>query len=118
MGKPTENSVALADAWRIAADDLGIELVAPYQLEEGFEFVALVRHFGSPKGMLVLARWDEGHAAAAARCDFGYSCMDSPFYQTYDRQLFVDVLTDWSWTGEPAARPAWYTESSDDIEAI
>jgi hypothetical protein len=118
MGKPTKSSTALAGAWLRAADDLGLEVMVPYQLEGGFQFVALVRHFGSPKGMLILASWDEGYAAAAERSGFGYSCMDSPFYETYDRQLFVDVLTDWTWMGDPATRPTWYTDSSDDIAAI
>src|SRR5260370_15802155 len=118
MGKPAESASALAVAWLRAADDLVIEVVAPYQLEGRFDFVALIRHFGSPNGMLVLSSWGEEHAAAAERCGFGYSCMDSPFYQTYDRELFVEALTDWTWTGDPAAKPDWYAESNDDVGAI
>lgn len=91
--------------------------MVPYRLG-GFEFVALVRSFGGPKGTLVLASWDDRYAAAAKQHGFGYSCMDSPFYETYDRQLFVDALTDWTWTGDPARRPDWCPESSGDAAAI
>ena len=118
MGERPEHSSALAAAWVRAAGDLGVEVVAPYQLEGGFEFVALVRHFGGPNGMLILGSWDKEHAAAAERSGFGYSCMDSPFYQTYRRELFVEALTDWGWTGEPAAKPYGYSEGSDDNAAI
>ncbi len=108
---------ALAIAWLKAADDLQIEVVAPYRLEDRFEFVALVPSFGSPNGMLVLGSWDEEGAAAAERFGFGFSCMDSPFYETYDRERFVEVLTDWTWTGDSTRRPHWYGVS-DDVEAI
>jgi len=117
MGK-TKDSTAVASAWRRAADDLGIEVVTPYWLDDGFEFVALVRNFGSPNGMLVLASWDERHAAAAEQRGFGCSCMDSPLYETYDRQLFVEALTDWTWTGDPARRPDWCNESGGNVAAI
>ena len=118
MGKASKDWTALATAWHRAAKDLGIDVVAPYLLDEEFEFVALVRNFGSLKGMLILASWDERCATAAEQHGFGYSCMDSPFYETYDRKLFVDVLTDWTWTGDPTTRPAWCTESSGDAAAI
>jgi hypothetical protein len=119
MGTASADSTPLASAWRRAADDLGIEVVVPYRLDERFVFVALVRNFGSPNGMLVLAEWDEKSAAAAEQQGFGFSCMDSPFYEKYDRQLFVDVLSDWTWTGDPEQTPAWCTESSgDDVAAI
>lgn len=106
--------MALASAWRRVAADLGIEVVVPYHLDGRFEFVALVRNFGSPKGMLVLASWDEKDADAAMQHGFGYSCVEAPFYGTYNRELFVDLLTDWRWTGDPAARPAWCIETSGD----
>jgi hypothetical protein len=110
MDKPLGVTSALATAWLKAADDLQIEVVAPFQIGSRFEFVALVRFFGAPNGMLVLDSWDEERAAAAERSGFGFSCMDSPFYQTYDRARFVEVLTDWTWTGDPVRRPDWYTE--------
>ncbi len=113
-----EHPSVLAAAWLRAADDLGVEIMAPYRLEDRFEFVALIRHFGSPNGMLVLACWDEECAAAAERRGFGYSCTDSPFYQKYDREVFVEALTDWGWTNDPAAKPDWYSESGDDVETI
>jgi hypothetical protein len=112
MGKALDS--ALARAWLKAADDLQIEVVAPFRLESGFQFVALVRFFGAPNGMLVLDSWDEERAAAAENFGFGFSCMDSPFYETYDRERFIEVLTDWTWTGDPEHRPDWYTESNDD----
>jgi hypothetical protein len=116
MGKSGRDSMALATAWREAAEDLGVEVVLPYRLDGRVDFVALVRDFGGPKGMLVLASWDEGKAEAATQHGFGYSCMDSPFYETYNRERFVEILTDWTWTGNPTARPAWCIESSGDVD--
>ena len=34
-------------------------------------------------------------ATAAEQSGFGYSCVDSPFYQSYDRSSFIEALTDW-----------------------
>jgi hypothetical protein len=112
MGERARSPVALAAAWLKAGEDLGVGVVAPYQLE-GLEFVVLVRDFGGPNGMLILESWDPERAAVAERAGFGYSCMDSPFYQIYRREVFVEALTDWRWTGDPAAKPNWYLESGD-----
>jgi hypothetical protein len=49
---------------------------------------------------------------------FGYSCMDSPSFHTYERKVFIEALNDWGWTGEPAAKPEWYSEGSNPEGAI
>jgi hypothetical protein len=102
----------LTKAWEMAADDLGIEVVLPYMLRSSkgqeAEYVALVRDFGSDKGMLVLASSDSEKMKLAEDAGFGFSCMLSPFYRDYDRSLFTELLTDWGWTGIPEDKPEWY----------
>jgi hypothetical protein len=103
---------ALRKAWLQAADDLDFRVVAPYRLDDRYDFPALVLDFGSPKGMVVLETWDEGRASAAQDAGFGFSTMDSTSYRSYDRERFVECLEDWGWCGDPDSSPAWYRGNS------
>jgi len=113
-----ENLTGLARAWRTAADDLGVEVVVPYELGAGLEYVALVRNFGSANGTLILEEWDDRLCAAAVKHGFGLSCMDSRFYPTYDRHSFIEALIDWTWMGDPDKKPEWCIEIDEDGEPI
>lgn len=103
----------IVDAWRRAAEDLGIRVTAPFVLPdvgpEPQEFIALVHDFGSPLGALACMpkQWELVATAAAARGYF-VSALYPGVYSRYDRQTFVDTLEDWGWYGS-GAPPAWYT---------
>lgn len=114
----------IAEAWRAAALDLGIEVVAPYSVAvDGRlqEYLALVPHFGSEHGALVaLSPSDEATNAdaevralfkAAEKANYYCSLLDAEAYQRYDRKLFIETLVDWGFYGPPANRPAWLPEA-------
>ena len=102
--------------WREVANDLGLEIVSPYEviLPSGSRIRApvLVRHFGGPKGMLVVADYSEslrtGWAEEAVQAGYGFSVLGEPSDE-YDRDVFIEVLSDWGWHGPESERPAWLT---------
>ena len=103
----------IMEAWREAADDLGIRVTIPFVLTgpdaQAIEFIALVHDFGAPGGALVCSfqNWPslkepvEGHG-------YFLSGLNPDSYSRYDRQHFIDTLEDWGWFGK-GARPSWYT---------
>ena len=105
---------AIAAAWRTAAADLGIAVVAPFTLtgRDGAEypFAALVRAFGTPAGTLICSQ-ARADGLRAITEESGYRCVGlcAEDYQEYHRELFVWLLDDFEWCGAPAERPAWHT---------
>jgi hypothetical protein len=105
------DSSVLIQAWRMAANDLGIEVVIPYvlTLKTGEEVQAdvLVKDFGP---MLIGTEEAEekfrrldGQLAAE---DYGWSAFCGEELE-YDRGRFIQILKDWGWTGPKDRRPAW-----------
>ncbi len=105
-------------AWREAATDLGLSVVAPFTLSDAggqplAECVALVRGFGSTNGVVLLdPASGEDEVRAAESSDYFVSRINASAYSVYDRALFEDTLNDWGWFGSQADRPAWYTGHS------
>lgn len=101
----------ISAAWKEAAADLGIEVVAPFALtaEGGTHlwFEAFIANFGSRNGT-VAGNLNSGSHDARQRLGY-YSSNLGPSYRTYDRQLFIDTLDDWGWFGDQEKKPAWYT---------
>ena len=107
----------LLRAWLDAADDLGIDVVAPFTLrvdEQEVHCIALIPDFGAVNGMVVLqggvAEWEEVRELldAASKLGYGFSFLRDS-YRRYDRGLFVDTLNDWGWRTETRAAPEWYS---------
>jgi hypothetical protein len=106
----------LVALWRAAADDLGLSIESPFDLRlpsgpmERWPLV--VRDFGARNGMIVLLdysrirdRRQEVHDAG-----FGYSVMEEAGPgDPYVREEFVDLLSDWGWSGAFSSTPAWIT---------
>ena len=105
---------AIAAAWRTAAADLGIAVVAPFTLmgRDGAEhpFAALVCAFGAPAGTLICSQARAADLRAVTE-ESGYHCVGlcADDYKEYHRELFVWLLDDFEWFGAPSARPAWHT---------
>lgn len=104
-------------AWLDAADDLGIDVVAPFTLsvdEQEVQCIALIADFGAFNGMGVLqggvAEWREARELldAASKLGYGFSFVRDP-YRRYDRGLFVDTLNDWGWRRETRVAAEWYS---------
>jgi hypothetical protein len=105
----------MAEAWISAAKDLGIEVACPYDLDSQgrtYQYVVLIKYFGSPKGTLVFPlayRLDEAAVEHGAQKGYFVSSLNEESYGRYDRQLFIDTLNDWGYFGEESERPQWYT---------
>jgi|SRR5579884_2301517 len=100
----------ISQAWLEAAADLGIRVLAPFEMqgEDGSTvlFEAHIPDFGGPKGTVAAS---VGNRVAGIREQNGYfpSDLGTP-YRHYERQLFIDTLVDWGWSGESGKEPPWY----------
>jgi CMP/dCMP kinase len=101
----------ITNAWRNAAADLGIRVVAPFTLMmpggTTKQFEAHILDFGSPKGAVVaspISRADH----EPWQPDVWFSVLGEG-YRTYNRQLFIDTLDDWGWHGKVEEQPLWYS---------
>jgi hypothetical protein len=103
---------AISQAWREAAEDLGIRVVAPFtlQADEPIAYEAHLLDFGGPKGTVVGVLSDKLDDCRAAQ-GF-YSSNLSLSYRGYERQHFINTLNDWGWYGPEELRPVWYTGKS------
>jgi len=101
--------------WQRAAQDLGLDVVAPFRLTlsdgASMEFVALVKSFGTPGGMLVHTDYDalKPYTQRLKEDGYGWSAMPGISEDSYTRQGAIDVLNDWGWTGEKGLEPKWYS---------
>jgi hypothetical protein len=94
----------LLQAWQEAATDLEIDVRPRGD-------AVLVAEFGSDAGMLcAIPNSREGEDELRDRAEsrgMGWSVL-GPTYLRYDRDVFIDALNDWGWTGE-GEPPSWYT---------
>jgi hypothetical protein len=99
--------------WKIAAAELGFKIEAPFTLETPkgtFQYFARLPEFGSGKGMLVsVGKYDHDKSLVAIDCGYGVSNL-SEHDEPYDRRVFVDMLSDWRWTGPAAEEPKWLVD--------
>ena len=113
---PTKHMSKLLDEWMVAAKDLGLEIIAPFDvdLSDGVRLKAdfLVKNFGGSSGTLVVTSYEnvEPHVQRLQSLGYGFSVLDEPKderNQAYCREGMIDVLSDWGWTGPKANRPHW-----------
>jgi len=108
----TSEQIHVADAWRKAATDLGLQVQAPFELSDvdgsSVQFIAMVKGFGSPRGAVVCSFTDWQSTRGLIQ-QHGYfaSGLNLARYAQYERSLFVQTLRDWEWKGEAPA-PDWY----------
>ena len=111
--------------WKRVANDLGLDFVAPFELilasSVRTRVPVLLRNFGGPKGMLIVADYSEslktGWAEEAVRAGYGFSVMSEPEAgEEYERDVSIEVLADWGWYGSESERPAWLTRVHPEAE--
>lgn len=108
--------IEIANAWSMAAADLGLHIVSPFVLteqQERFEFIALISDLGSPRGTLICLpdEWDDsGYASVASNQGFYCSGLYAQSYSRYNRELFIETLKDWRWFGDKSDVPVWYAQ--------
>lgn len=108
----TTDAVNLVASWRWAARDLGVRIRAPFVVtvdEMRLEVPLLVEDFGAVNGMLIVPEYGLVRAwrDQIGRAGYGFSVLEEPPTADYVRAEFVDLLTDWGWTGKPDERPEW-----------
>ena len=99
-------------AWREAAFDLGVRVVAPHALElpDGtvLEVEVFLPDFGGPHGAVAIALDDHERCERATALNCFVSQLASR-YRCFDAELFRDTLNDWQWFGPATDRPNWYS---------
>jgi hypothetical protein len=105
-------------AWRQAAGDLGFQLEAPYVLkyqDRSFMCIAYLPHFGGVNGMVVGALvplpsigTQVDFRIAADKLNLYYSSINLESYSRYDKDKFIDTLSDWGYYGPAQQLPVWY----------
>lgn len=100
--------------WKAAEDDLGLEIVAPFEvcLASTQNLVAkfLVKNFGERNGMLVFTDYEaiKPHQEQLHDLGYGFSILESQHEnEVYTREDFIDLLSEWGWTGDIAMKPKW-----------
>jgi hypothetical protein len=109
-----KSSSRLGRNWVEVGEALGVEVVTPYAvaLPSGntVNAAALVRLFGSPKGMLIVSNYDvvRLHLQELEQAGYGFSVLDEPSEGTpLVLQEYVDILSDWGWLGRKTDAPWW-----------
>jgi hypothetical protein len=106
----------LLKQWKVAAADLGLEIVASYELDIGtgsaLKSELLVKDFGATNGMLVVTSYApiKPYLKQIHDLGYGFSVLQvprNPANEAYNRGDFIDMLSDWGWTGSEAAKPSW-----------
>lgn len=102
----------ISDAWRRAAQELGIRVVAPYDVSlvggRAARVEAYVQDFGSVRGAIVLSQRTGNLAAEMNRNGHWHSILTES-HRAWDRKRFIDTLNDWGWFGPEGQEPDWYT---------
>jgi len=104
--------------WAEAEADLGVDVIAPYRVDTidcSAYFPQFGDRSGSPRGTLVLVGdlfdyyWQHARELGA----LGYL---ASFWgcRVYDRDAFIEPLTEYGWLGPIESAPGWYREFRDD----
>ena len=118
MNSKTINNSKLSDneelieAWKEASKELGIEIETPFFLQmDGrvIKYDLLIKNFGSKNGTLILTTNETNEYEIAEKLGFYYSALNPYHYSKYDKELFIDTLTDWGYFGIFENKPDWYT---------
>jgi hypothetical protein len=104
----------MAQAWLEASEDLGIRVVHPFRFKtlsgEEVETVGVyLPDFGSPAGMLLTCRFDSDKVCELAdETEFRTSGLNPESYEPYQRERYIQTLSDWGWYGLTVEMPSWY----------
>ena len=99
--------------WIEAAKDLKIRFIYPYKFiglnGEEYEVAGLLPDFGSGKGVLITNRKTDEEAVIMASLtnDYFMTGLNPYYYNKYDRERFIETLSDWGWVGEKQQQPDW-----------
>ena len=105
--------------WQKASSDLGFTIIAPFELgitdDVTIRAELLVPSFGGRNGMLIVKNYEvvKLHVKALQELGYGFCVFDEPADDSeimYQREVFIEMLSDWSWAGPAHERPAWIVD--------
>ncbi len=101
---------------RSPREKLRIDVVAPFSFEvdgRRREYLAWVANVGRKRGIVLCGTWppefviDRDLAADAAREGYQSSFINVRAYSAFNRDKFIEALTDWGFFGPAEERPEW-----------
>jgi hypothetical protein len=108
------NRELLGSQWRVVAEALCIELIAPFHvhLPDGseHEFAVLLPQFGAPRGMLIDSEYSRAATEAVSAVGFAFSSMEPetyPLHLPVNAANYIECLVDWQWSSKEQF-PDWY----------
>jgi hypothetical protein len=108
------NESLLPAIWKVAAEDLNLEIVTPFEmhLQSGvrIQVPVLVRKFGAREGMLVISDYSvvSAYIEELELVGYGFSTLSEPSPKDiYKREEYIAVLMEWGWTGAEDEKPQW-----------
>lgn len=111
--RKTIASARMAVAWRKAAADLGVRFVSPFGVKlrgRTYWSSGWLPDFGCPLGAIIAGRHTVDEIFDV--CDaLGYyaSGLNPDYYETYNRERFMETLNDWGWFGSRSRAPTWFS---------
>jgi hypothetical protein len=80
-------------------------------LPDGRKFLGdfLLRNFGCGSGMIVVQNYSRlaGYWEELEKLGYGFATLNPQKAGDYNRQGFIEMLSEWSWKGDPKKRPSW-----------
>jgi hypothetical protein len=101
----------LIEAWKIAAQDLGLDITRPLKMntENGkVNYPVLVKNFGGKKGTIIARHALFMDYPIPKHKDYYFSAVNADSYSKYDRDTFIETLEDWGYYGDKANKPEWF----------
>lgn len=101
----------LIKAWEKASKDLGIQIETPFILKtnnEEIKYDILIKNFGSEIGTLIITTDNMCEFDKAKKDGFYCSALNPIHYENYNKENYIETLTDWGYFGQQENKPEWY----------
>lgn len=111
MADNKKENERLIKAWEKASQDLTIQIETPFILttdNKNLRYDLLIKNFGSKKGTLIVTTDNRSEFHSPSEFGFYCSALNPFYYNHYDRERFIETLTDWGYFGLPVNKPEWY----------
>jgi hypothetical protein len=106
-----QDNEKLIKAWQMASKDLGIQIETPFLINSDtgeIKYDLLIRNFGSELGTLIITTERMLGFEIAEKFGFYCSALNPFHYEHYERENFIETLTDWGYYGQKENKPEWY----------
>lgn len=103
--------------WEKAKKDLGLDISFSNELkveDDLLHIEIILKNFGAPKGMIIVREYNKikNYVDALNQNGWGYSALS--LGNKYDRESFIEMLSDWGWTGPENEKPNWLLENNNE----